>query len=225
MSRPLNHKLYNNILSASFALFYEKGVKNTATREIAARAGTERGLLHHYFKKKQDILFALYNDFLESILSFIMMHYADKDGFQMMAILNAIYYRIIFSRENLVRIFADILENRDLTKIKIEKTTDVYVKILHAQGVQLPRQDILLSSMVAIGAEVELVLGILEGTLSWSQDVLTEQITRLFMMNLPVPYSEVDQLIQKAHDIAQNADLQSFSLLMEQECSWFRPVN
>ena len=222
MAKPVNRELRGRILAVAFGLFRGQGFNATTTRQIATGAGTERGLLSHYFQRKQDILFTLYTDFLDCVFRYAASRYAEAGGYAMIALVNALYYRIIFLNDDIMRIFADILQNRELTRMKIDKTTDMYERMLRSQGDTLPRGTVALSSMVAIGAEVELVLAILEGRLDWTRRELAGQITRLELLNLPFPQAEAEPLIERAHKLAEQADLEEFSSLMRESCDWFR---
>jgi len=224
MAKPFNHILRNYILKISFDLFRRQGFQKTTTREIASAAGIERGLLHHYFSKKQKILFTLYTDFLDSIFDFTLKRYPREEAYQLMAVFNALYYRIIFLREDVIGIFRDILENRDLTRIKIEKTADLYARLLEELDRPAPRAELKLSCMVAIGAEVELVLGMLDGRLSWTRPQLAAQITRLEFMCLPYPQDQINELIGRAASLAEEIDLGLFSEFMAGHCPWFQGV-
>lgn len=224
MAKPLNQALRGRILSCAFKLFRSQGFHATTTRQIAAEAGTERGLLSHYFQRKQDILFALYTDFLDCIFRFAARHYEGHGGYTMIGLMNALYYRVIFLHADVMRIFADILQNRELTRMKIDKTTDVYARMLERRGAPLPRETVALAAMVAIGAEVELVLAMLEESLGWDRRQLTGQITRLTLLNLPgAPDAPADitALLEQAYNLAEQADLEEFARLMRENCPWF----
>lgn len=52
----------NSILDAAAALFIEQGYDNTTTSDIATRAGKPVGSIYTYFKDKQQILLALWDE-------------------------------------------------------------------------------------------------------------------------------------------------------------------
>jgi len=56
-----------NILEIAIELFNEKGCMNTSTRHIADNLGISVGNLYYYFKNKEDIIIALYEDFMVSL--------------------------------------------------------------------------------------------------------------------------------------------------------------
>ncbi len=50
------------ILAAALQLFVAFGFHGTPTSKIAAQAGVSNGTLFHYFKTKEELIIALYND-------------------------------------------------------------------------------------------------------------------------------------------------------------------
>lgn len=57
------------ILEAAEEVFHEKGYNGTRMREIAERAGTNKGLLHYYFKTKERLFEAIFSVALHRMMS------------------------------------------------------------------------------------------------------------------------------------------------------------
>lgn len=56
------------LIETALALFAEKGMENTSIKDIAEAAGVAQGLLYHYFRSKDDLLWAIvgkYNPVME----------------------------------------------------------------------------------------------------------------------------------------------------------------
>ncbi|HTY36790.1 MAG TPA: TetR/AcrR family transcriptional regulator [Bacteroidota bacterium] len=68
ISRKMREKSRKAILSASLELFATSGYSATTTDAIAKKAGISKGLIFTHFKKKQDILFAIFDEQFASIL-------------------------------------------------------------------------------------------------------------------------------------------------------------
>jgi len=58
------------ILEAAVALFAEKGLAGTSTKDIAKKADVSVGLMYHYFKTKDEMFNAIIEDSLASISDF-----------------------------------------------------------------------------------------------------------------------------------------------------------
>ena len=57
----------NLIIQESINLFNEKGCINTSTRHIASKLGISVGNLYYYFKNKEEIIIAIYEEFMSLI--------------------------------------------------------------------------------------------------------------------------------------------------------------
>jgi len=65
------------ILQTAVELFNNKGCENTSTRHIADTLGISVGNLYYYFKNKEDIIVAIYEEFMDRV----SVHLASvKDG-------------------------------------------------------------------------------------------------------------------------------------------------
>lgn len=60
-------KRKDDILQTATKLFNEKGCMNTSTRHIADDLGISVGNLYYYYKNKEDIIIAIYENYMESI--------------------------------------------------------------------------------------------------------------------------------------------------------------
>jgi len=61
-------KEINRVIARLFAF---KGFHSTSMREIAAELGMNQSSLYHYFKSKEDVLFALMNDAIDDVLAIL----------------------------------------------------------------------------------------------------------------------------------------------------------
>ncbi len=211
----------DKILRSAFRLFREKGYNDTTTREIAECARITRGLLHYYYKQKEDILSELDGDLLNGTLQFITESCEMKGGgLVYIAIFDLFYYKVLSAHPYLNRILSDVLSNRSLTKIKIEKTIDFYLKICRDFDIPMSRNDLFLPTAVAIGAEVELLLNIIEETLDMSFDELAETIIKLEFMMLHVHDQQIEDLIAAAKKECEKFDVSRFNQLFQRNYSW-----
>src|SRR2546430_16853419 len=50
---------HEKILQAAFSILSRQGYENTSTKDIAEEAGVAQGLIHYYFKSKQQLVLAV----------------------------------------------------------------------------------------------------------------------------------------------------------------------
>ena len=60
-----------NILEAALHLLVKNGFDGTPTSKIAAQAGVSNGTLFHYYKTKDELLIALYNEIKAEMASYL----------------------------------------------------------------------------------------------------------------------------------------------------------
>lgn len=150
-----------NILRNAYKLFKEKGYKKTTTREISEASDINKGLLHYYYNKKEDIIFEMYSAFLNSINDFIDSKNVCKgDAFLYYATFNIIFFRTVTSREYFIKILNEIVEYRDLTRLKIEKSTEMLYGFLKDLEADMMEYHLLLAITVAVGAAIMAIGGI-----------------------------------------------------------------
>ncbi|WBL17082.1 TetR/AcrR family transcriptional regulator [Sutcliffiella sp. NC1] len=63
------------LIEAAYKVFSQKGFNNTSVKEVAQEAGITPGLVHYYFKSKEELLFAVQRD----IQSKYHKHYDGED--------------------------------------------------------------------------------------------------------------------------------------------------
>ncbi len=70
----------DKILETATILFNEKGCMNTSTRHIAESLGISVGNLYYYFKNKEDIIIDIYENYMNSISSYLTSIKDDVDS-------------------------------------------------------------------------------------------------------------------------------------------------
>lgn len=85
-----NNPTYNQILHESAKLFDQKGYVKTTTREIADAVGINRGHLHYYFPKKEDILACHFGFYVKKIKYFFKESQLQTDDY-------AVYYGLLLA--------------------------------------------------------------------------------------------------------------------------------
>lgn len=212
-----------NILKNAYRLFKEKGYKSTTTREISQASDINKGLLHYYYKKKEDIIFDLYSDFLNGINDFV-----DKDercknnAFLYYAVFNIIFFRTVQSRKYFIDILDEIVQYRNLTRLKIEKSTQMIYSFIKELEMDINEYHLLLAITVAVGAEAELLLSVNDGRIKMTYDKVATTINKLLLTMLKVSEKEVAKINHEALAINDSIDVEEILQHLKESNSWLQ---
>jgi AcrR family transcriptional regulator len=70
------------ILAAALQLFVAFGFHGTPTSKIAAQAGVSNGTLFHYYKTKEELVVALYNDIKANLAAYLAAQISGADSLE-----------------------------------------------------------------------------------------------------------------------------------------------
>lgn len=92
---------HTQIIEASIILFRQKGFHQTTTREIAKQAGFSIGTLYEYVRKKEDVLYLVYESIEDEVYS-PLRKLLKKDNLNEHAALNIIkkYYELMNRKQD-----------------------------------------------------------------------------------------------------------------------------
>lgn len=105
------------ILSTAKALFYVHGFQKTTIAMIAEEAEVPLGLINYYYKKNE-LLGAIYHDFITILIENIKLQCGSnlENQLQQHIILVKLFYKIIFSDKSNKNIYHLILKNELITE-------------------------------------------------------------------------------------------------------------
>lgn len=212
-----------NILINSFKLFKEKGYEKTTTREIATASGINKGLLHYYYKQKEDIIIEMYTDILNGLFNFVDNHHDERiKGFTYYAVLNILFFRTMTSKSYFIDILSEMMINRNLTKIKIEKSTDSCYRIIENFNIPINKYKMSLAVTVAVGAEAELLLSIKDKKIKMTYDKLATTINKILFTMLKISEKEIKNINTESKEIADNISIDDIILFLKQNYAWIQ---
>ena len=111
MTRPTRRQVQaawrrDQFLDVALDLFAQKGLENTTVKDLAEAAGTAQGLIYHYFRGKEEMLFAVVDR--HSFLPELRRMLSDPEGRPAQEILLEIalgFHALLGRNEKLVRVF------------------------------------------------------------------------------------------------------------------------
>lgn len=204
MEREEKSELKRKIFFAAYQLFLKQGYENTTTREIAAKAGIERGHLYYYYKRKEDFLYEWYNQLYNGLYELMLKQYTkEKNADVLITAMAFIYYRLIFSDEAITELIISILKNRQLTRIKVEKTTELYCRVLSQNLVGFSKQEIMTKVVMVIGAETELLLDCFDSFIDMNMEECVNRILKLQLHLFGNSSKKTENIMCKAQEYAE----------------------
>ncbi|MCW3058267.1 MAG: TetR family transcriptional regulator, partial [Capsulimonas sp.] len=75
MARPKSEDKRKAILTAATQVFAERGLGHSPTSEISRRAGVAEGTLFTYFKTKDELVCALYQELKQQMAGAMMLEF------------------------------------------------------------------------------------------------------------------------------------------------------
>lgn len=218
MAKPQNIEQRNLILKTSFELFLEKGYNNTTTREIAKSCGIERGLLHYYYNKKNDILYSIYSSYLNTLKDFINDEFKLELPEIKIALLTRLFFRSILNQKKYLGILQSILEDNQLTKYKIQLTSSIFEHFLSDDS--YTKNKIVIATMSAIASESQLLLGLINGDISINESVIENQIIKIQFDYLDYSLTDIDNFSKKSNELINSLDLNLFYKYLKDSIVW-----
>ncbi|WP_313162666.1 TetR/AcrR family transcriptional regulator [Sedimentibacter sp.] len=212
-----------NILKNSFMLFRDNGYSKTTTREIASASCINKGLLHYYYKQKEDIILEMFTDILTGIKNYLDCNYKDKiDGLTYYATLNILFMRTMNSKQYFSDMLYEMMMCRTLTKIKIAKTVDICYDIITDYNIPITKYQLNLAVIAAVGAEAELILSMKEKKIKMTYDKLATTINKLLFTMLKISENEIKITNEESTKIADTIDPEDILLYLKQNYTWLQ---
>lgn len=197
-----------NILKTSFDLFKNKGYNNTTTREIAQASGIRKGLLHYYYNQKEDIIIEIYDNILTSLNNLVNREYSDKiNGCTYYAVLNILYFRTMSSRPYLTDLLSEMMLSHNLTQIKIEKSVKSCFSIIQKYKIEVTEYQFFLATIVASGAEAELLSNIRQKKIKMTYDKLATTVNKILFTMLKISDKDIKKSNDDAMKFANNINI------------------
>ena len=97
------------VLETSLALFNERGSAKVTTAEIAEAAGIAEGNLHYYFRRKADLVVALYEAFKAEVVRVNAREFSDDDPLEDYADYQRDWFRLMWTHRWFYRDYAAML--------------------------------------------------------------------------------------------------------------------
>lgn len=105
------------ILKAAKRLFYSHGLNQVSVSSICKEADIKLGTFTYYFPKKDDLINALYNSYMENIQKYVKEQAPDLNETEHYLTTILLYYFHIYSDVNISRFHQEILQHSSMNPI------------------------------------------------------------------------------------------------------------
>lgn len=203
----------DRILHCAQKEFYAKGYKAAQLKSIADRAELSLGNLNYYFKKKDDLVTAIYHQFFTEIDQFIETQ-GKFDPLTQFAFFQFIVYRVVLRDEKNSRFYCEIIQNKSNYRVMHELIRKKYKDILEDLGRETSELDFDIMVLSEFGARHEIFLNYFDDTLSLSLDQLCCCLIRNTYKHLEIPFDTFDGLMDKARRFVLEKDFSQLRFLL-----------
>ncbi|SDN70335.1 transcriptional regulator, TetR family [Paenibacillus sp. yr247] len=189
MTRKKNEK-HSEILKAALEVFAENGFHRSQVSKIANTAGVAQGTIYLYFKRKEDILIALFQEIMSDLVAkFTVGIQESKDVREALHKICHIHYSEMEGNVNLALVTQIELfqSDRELRKT-VGETVKPYIKLIEElllkgieQGLFRPSMDVKLVRLLLFGAMDEVVTSWLISGRKYSLAAQTEGTIDFFL--------------------------------------------
>lgn len=208
------------ILKCAHRLFLEQGFSATTTREIAAAAEIQKGLLHYYFPKKDDIMGAMFEGILEGLFEYLNTRSRELNGVSFYAALNLLLITLLTSEEGPGSYMLETPEHRATTELKIRKLSDIASRVVEENRLDLPEYPVFLAVAASVGAETELFLNIQLNKARMTYRKLAILGNKIFFTLLKIPEHEIIEINRKAQTAVDGLDLTDLMAYLAGREAW-----
>jgi TetR/AcrR family fatty acid metabolism transcriptional regulator len=183
------------IIAAAGRLFGERGYHNTTTAEIAEAAGVAAGTIYIYFSSKEELLVAVFEEFLSEHMDRLRSAVAaERDPISKIRVLLTRGFRLMEENPESAKIFlSQLRQSTDMIKMVAKRSSRAYLDIIEsilAEGVRtgLCRElDVHLAATMLFGCFQMVVYdwvasgGADSGTASYSLVEKAEEVARFVL--------------------------------------------
>ncbi|MFZ7121947.1 MAG: TetR/AcrR family transcriptional regulator [Eubacteriaceae bacterium] len=190
----------DKILQYAKQEFYEKGYENAWVKSIAKKSGTTLGNITYYFSKKDDMVTAIYSDFVENIYSFIDFQYTEDDltipPLQKYCMFLIICYHTVLNDENNIRFYHEIILKKSNYRVLHKSISKYYADIIKSFELHLSDKDYSIFILTQFGSRREIFLSFFAGDLHLDLHELIYYLISNMCRNLGINQALYNEVIE-----------------------------
>ncbi len=185
-----------SILNAATTLFLEKGYKNVTTRDIAALAGVNLGLIPYYFTSKINLAKQSCLNMMEELTRSIRYDLSSLSDAEQMYVSSVLMWHSLDGDPAASRFYYEFVEATDaLDTYTLSFIASTWQVIKH-YNLQVSETENSLYLTVMKAAERTLVIKLYRRELNITQQDIVEILTSNYFYNIGLPDREIARIIQ-----------------------------
>ncbi|WP_195268260.1 TetR/AcrR family transcriptional regulator [Eubacterium sp. 1001713B170207_170306_E7] len=193
--------------------FYQNGYNKTQLKRIAEQAELSLGNLNYYFKKKDDLVKEIYNQFFIEVYQFIEDQHV-RDALQQHCCFLYIIYNIVLTDENNKRFYYEIIQNKSNYRVMQELMHAKYQDIVESLQLSLSDLEFEFIILTEFGARREIFLNYFTGHLPLTIDALIYYLIKNTCKKLDVSGEAFEALIARSHEFIAQKDFSQLKFLV-----------
>ena len=190
---PNQNDTARSILEAAAALFLQKGYRKVTTREIAAAANVNLGLIPYYFTSKENLAASVMRDFNDQAYAVVFRRLPQGLGCAERLYLSTQLLWQQFS-EDAMNFFIEYLEVCGYTRVS-ETFEHMAAEVLDCYALSVPSAQHALYLHALKGAESRLLIGLHRGQLQTSFGEITRIILTKYFFNIGLTSGQIDNIL------------------------------
>lgn len=154
----------NKIIDCCKTLFYQKGIHKTSYEEICSAADINRGLIPYYFKSKNNIGTAIYQEFIDNADRLISEVCGADENTRFICTM-AFYFDLMKRDPNLCRFYFEVESNAFWAEYTLQLQYSIIDRLLNFNKISVAPEARRTIACMSEGVEKEIVHGIESGFL------------------------------------------------------------
>lgn len=204
-----------SLLQSAKELFYQDGYEKTSIKNICENADVHIGTFTYYYKKKSDLIKAIYADFLMRTYAFVDIHSdGSLNSIQKNAYAILVYYRGLLVDEPTINFHNEVLSKISLYEFINKNLTRIYASFVKDLHLNINKEELHIVSSADLGVRRELTLEYMSGEFSGDIVDLYRNIYMIMGRLFKMPERLMMQYIEEAIVFSEKYDKGKIKLLI-----------
>lgn len=192
-----------SILTAATTLFLEKGYKDVTTRDIAALADVNLGLIPYYYSSKVNLAKQACLNVLEDLNTNILYDISGLSDAEQMYAASVLLWRTMDADPAVSRFYYEFVETTDALDTYTPSFIATSWQVIKHYHLNISEAENALYLTVMKATERTLIIKFYKHELNITQEEIVEILTSNYFFNIGLPDQEIARIITTSHAYCQ----------------------